>query len=202
MKKIRDLEKTRKEILDVAFMEVFTRGFQGVSVDDIVKKTSLTKGAFYHHFPTKMDLGYALVEDVISPMIIDRWITPLNDYKNPLEGILKQMQDLIGKSEPEFLQYGCPLNNLVQEMSPVDEGFRVRLQGALNLWIIEMEEHLKRAQEGGYLKSDVNTEQLATFVVMAHEGFYGVLKGLGDPKAFNALFGSLKSYFRNISTNS
>lgn len=48
-KKTRDLEKTRKEILDAAFMEVFTKGFQGVSVDDIVKKTSQTKGAFYHH---------------------------------------------------------------------------------------------------------------------------------------------------------
>ena len=59
--KKRDLEKSRKEILAVAFFEVFTHGFQGVSVDDIVKKTSMTKGAFFHHFRTKLDLGYALV---------------------------------------------------------------------------------------------------------------------------------------------
>src|ERR1700688_2949242 len=94
-KKQRDFEKTRQEILRVAFVEVFSRGFQGVSVDDIVKKTSLTKGAFYHHFPTKLDLGYALVDDVIKPMIIDRWIRPLKNFKNPLEGILSQMEKLI-----------------------------------------------------------------------------------------------------------
>src|SRR5471030_1779761 len=119
LKKRRNLEQTRVAILRVAFMEVFTRGFQGVRVDDIVKKTYLTKGAFYHHFPTKLDLGYALVDDVIKPMIIDRWITPLNHFKNPLEGILSQMEKLIGECPPELLKFGCPLNNLVQEMAPI-----------------------------------------------------------------------------------
>jgi TetR/AcrR family transcriptional regulator, transcriptional repressor for nem operon len=198
IKKTRDLEKTRREILDVAFLEVFTRGFQGVSVDDIVKKTSLTKGAFYHQFPTKLDLGYALVDDVIKPMIIDRWIKPLEEFENPLEGILKQLKTLIGKADPVQLRLGCPLNNLVQEMSPVDQGFKERLQIALNLWIDEMDKHLKRAKKNGFIKSDVNTRQLSHFVVMAHEGFYGMLKGLDDPKIFDALFDSLKRYFKTI----
>ena len=198
MRKSRDLEKTRKEILDVAFMEVFIHGFQGVSVDDIVKKTSLTKGAFYHHFPTKLDLGYALVDDVIKPMIIDRWITPLASYENPLDGILKQMKNLIGKSSPENLRLGCPLNNLVQEMSPIDEGFRKRLQIALNLWIDETDTILKRAKKAGMIKSDVNTRQVAHFIVMTHEGIYGMLKGLDDPKIFDSLYDSLKRFFQTI----
>lgn len=198
-KQTRDLEKSRKEILDVAFMEVFSRGFQGVSVDDIVKKTSMTKGAFYHHFPTKLDLGYALVEDVISPMIIDRWITPLEKFDNPLHGILQQLQNLIGNSPASHLKLGCPLNNLVQEMSPVDKGFHKRLQTALNLWIDETEKHLNRAKANGFLKKDVNTKKVAQFVVMAHEGFYGMLKGLDEPKAFHALYDSLEQYFEVIS---
>ncbi|MFS4459155.1 TetR/AcrR family transcriptional regulator [Bdellovibrio sp. HCB2-146] len=198
-KKTRNLEKSRKEILEVAFMEVYTRGFQGVSVDDIVKKTSMTKGAFYHHFPTKLDLGYALVDEVIKPMTVSRWIGPLAEYQNPLEGILKQMKLLIGKADPAELKLGCPLNNLVQEMAPVDPGFKTRLQSALNFWIDEMDVHLKRAKKNGYLRSDINTRHVAQFVVMTHEGFYGMLKGLDDPKAFDAMFDSLKRYFETIS---
>lgn len=196
--KIRDLERTRKEILDAAFFEVFTNGFQGVSIDDIVAKTKLTKGAFYHQFPTKLDMGYALVEEVITPMILDRWIEPLKKYDNPLEGILKQIKTLIGDSDPAHLKLGCPLNNLVQEMSPVDKGFHQRLQKALNIWINELETQLKRAKKSGYLKPDVNTRHLAHFVVMSHEGFYGLLKGLGDPQAFSALYSSLRGYFNTL----
>ncbi len=180
-------------------MEVFSRGFQGVSVDDIVKKTSLTKGAFYHQFPTKLDLGYALVEEVISPMIIDRWIEPLNAYENPVDGILKQLKHNIGEAQPSHLKLGCPLNNLVQEMSPVDKGFHQRLKKALQLWIDEMDKQLRRAKTNGYLKEDVNTKSVASFVVMAHEGFYGMVKGLDDPKMFTVLFSSLKIYFKTIS---
>jgi TetR/AcrR family transcriptional repressor of nem operon len=196
--KTRDFEKSRKEILDVAFFEVFKNGFQGVSVDDIVKKTSLTKGGFYHHFPTKLDLGYTLVDEVIKPMIIDRWIAPLEKNKNPLQGILKLLKLHIGETDPENLKLGCPLNNLVQEMAPIDQGFQQRLQTALNLWIDETDIQLIRAKKNGFIKSDVNTRQVAHFIVMAHEGFYGMLKGLNDPRAFPALYDSLKRYFKTI----
>jgi AcrR family transcriptional regulator len=198
IKKTRDLERSRKEILDVAFFEVFTRGFQGVSVDDIVKKTSMTKGAFYHHFPSKLDLGYALVEEVITPMILERWIVPLENFANPLDGILSQMKTLIGEADPAHLKWGCPLNNLVQEMAPVDAGFRRRLQAGLNLWIDETDKHLKRAKRNGLILPDVNTRQVAQFIVMSHEGFYGLLKGLYDPRAFNSLYESLKRYFQTL----
>lgn len=194
----RDLEASRKEILGAAFFEVFSQGFQGVSVDDIVQKTSLTKGAFYHQFPTKLDLGYALVEEVISPMIIDRWIQPLESFENPIEGILYQLQKNIGDVEPSHLRLGCPLNNLVQEMSPVDKGFKKRLNAALNLWIDETEKHLKRGQNAGFIKKSVNVRDVAHFVVMAHEGFYGMMKGVDNPHLFKSLNSSLKIYFESI----
>lgn len=200
--KSRNLEKTRAEILDAAFWEIFTKGFQGTSVDEIVEKTQYTKGAFYHQFPTKLSLGYALVDEVIKPMTHARWIEPLKTYDNPLDGILLQIKNLIGLATPEELQYGCPLNNLVQEMAPIDALFKEKLEGALLYWIEGMNQQLKRAQKSGYIRSGVNTRQVAHFVVMAHEGFYGMLKGLNDPKAFNALYSSLKSYFETLKSSS
>jgi TetR/AcrR family transcriptional repressor of nem operon len=199
--KTRDLDKTRAAILQAAFLLVLKHGFQGVSIDDIVEETRFTKGAFYHLFPTKLDLGYALVDEVIRPLIIDRWITPLEDFENPLAGILSQMQKLIGGETPELLKLGCPLNNLVQEMAPLDAGFKRRLRSALDLWVNETERYLKKAKAGGFLKSSVNTQEAAHFIVMAHEGSYGLIKGLGKAEAFAELFGSLKIYFQAILTN-
>jgi TetR/AcrR family transcriptional repressor of nem operon len=196
--KTRNLEESRKTILQVAFLEVFAKGFQGVSIDEIVKKTPYTKGAFYNHFPTKLDLGYALVEDVISPMIIERWIEPIKKFQNPLEGILVQLQSLIGDVDLKLLRLGCPLNNLVQEMSPIETGFHKRLKKTLLLWIDQIDLQLQRGQQNGFLKKDVKTKSAAYFIVMAHEGFFGTIKGTNDKASFNALMASLKIYFRAI----
>ncbi len=83
-------------------------------------------------------------------------------------------------------------------MSPLDAGFHKRLQAALELWIDGMDRQLKRAKRDGFLKTDVNTRNVAHFIVMAHEGFYGMLKGLDDPRAFDSLYSSLKSFFKTI----
>jgi AcrR family transcriptional regulator len=200
-KPTRNLERTRAEILEAAFPLVLKHGFQGVSVDDIVAETRHTKGALFHQFPTKLDLGYALVDEVVRPLIMQRWIAPLEGYANPLEGMLQQMHTLIGGSTPELLKLGCPLNNLVQEMAPLDAGFRKRLQSALDLWVTETERQLARAKAAGFLKQGVDTREAAYFIVMAHEGFYGMIKGLGKTSAFEALFGAFKAYFQAISVD-
>ncbi len=198
--KHRDLEATRRQILHVAFETFFMQGFQGTSIDDLVKKTTLTKGAFYHQFSTKLALGYAVVDEVLTRLILDRWIVPLDAYENPVEGILALMQQNIGDTPPALLRYGCPLNNLIQEMAPVDKGFSKRLQAALNLWISELEKHLQRAQRSGFIQPQVNTAEAAHFIVMAHEGFYGIIKGMNDPKVFAVLLASMQRYFASIAT--
>ena len=54
---------TRERILDAA-LEVFARkGYHRALVDDIVRASSTSKGAVYHHFPNKQAVFLALVDD-------------------------------------------------------------------------------------------------------------------------------------------
>src|SRR5262245_7386207 len=55
-------ELTRERILAAAEPLVLESGFAATSLDDILKATGLTKGAFFHHFKGKSDLARALVE--------------------------------------------------------------------------------------------------------------------------------------------
>lgn len=203
-KKLRDLTRSRQEILDIAFYEVFTRGFQGVSIDDIVRKTSMTKGAFYHHFPTKLDMGYALVEETIQGLILSRWIDPLKKYENPIEGVLERLRILIGEAPLSDLEFGCPLNNLIQEMAPIDRRFRDTLKKALELWIDGMRIELERGKKSGHVRRSVDTKEAAVFIIMAHEGFYGMIKSLGNKnqETFKILHSSLKRYLDLLATDS
>ncbi|MBI1822116.1 MAG: TetR/AcrR family transcriptional regulator [Nitrospirae bacterium] len=180
----RDPVKTRARILEVAFMEILKGGFQGVSIDQIVDKTQMTKGAFFHHFPTKQALGYALVDETLSEMVLDRWIRPLEKYDNPIEGIVKVLKKVIDATPDEHIPLGCPLNNLIQEMSSVDPVFRDKLRDVLELWIDGIEGYLRKAKRRGFLKKEINPRQLAEFIVMNHEGAFGMTKSLRDRRDF------------------
>lgn len=193
-KRTRDPEKTRAHILEVAFVEIYHHGFNGVSIDQIIKKTSVTKGAFFHYFPTKNDLGYAIVDELLREMVLDRWTRPLAAYKNPVQGILKRFRILADAMTNENLLRGCPLNNLVQEMSSADPVFREKLKAVMTLWIDETQRYLQKAQKDGYLKKTVNTRQLAEFIVMVTEGSFGIAKSIGDKKIFNSFYNSLKDH--------
>lgn len=189
----RNPEETRQHILEVGFKEIYCRGFQGISVDHIVSKTKLTKGAFYHHFPTKLDLGYAVVDEMLKEMIMERWIRPLSAYSNPVQGILARFKKNIVDWPKENLSLGCPLNNLCQEMSSVDKTFNKKLKAIMELWINETDKQLKIAQNNGYLKKTVKTKQLARFIVTIQEGAYGMAKCLQDHKALDASYQCLKN---------
>ncbi|MCL5994794.1 MAG: TetR/AcrR family transcriptional regulator [Chloroflexi bacterium] len=52
----------RKEILDVAQRFVYTKGYEQMSIQDILDELQISKGAFYHYFSSKSALLEALIE--------------------------------------------------------------------------------------------------------------------------------------------
>src|SRR6188474_2797536 len=69
----RDPDATRDKLLKAAFEEIYRRGFQAASLDTILAKAGVTKGALYHHFPDKAALGYAVVDEVVKGLLLKRW---------------------------------------------------------------------------------------------------------------------------------
>ncbi len=60
--RIRDAERTRREILDVALNEFARNGYSGARVDEIAAKTSTTKRMIYYYFGGKEQLYIAVLE--------------------------------------------------------------------------------------------------------------------------------------------
>jgi TetR/AcrR family transcriptional repressor of nem operon len=59
----RDGKATRDKILEESKALIYGNGFAGTSVDLILQKTGITKGAFFYHFKTKAELALVLVND-------------------------------------------------------------------------------------------------------------------------------------------
>lgn len=194
----RNAENTRRKILLAAFEEMHLNGYQGMRVDQVLKKTGLKKGALYHHFPSKQALGYAVLEELIEKRIRELWIDPLNKYEDPLVG-LHMMYKRIGKIwTDDFFRLGCPLNNLAQEMSPIDDGFRVRIQQFFLFWRDGFAKALERGQQHGIVAADVDCQQSAMFMISAMEGALGMTKNQRDKTVYDNCGKELKRYLESL----
>lgn len=196
----RNADQTRQRILQAAFSEIYRKGFQGMRLDDVIAATELTKGALYHHFPNKRALGYAVVDELIIPMVDAVWLQPLKNSADPLQGlidVIEQMPDNVHKP-PEMKRYGCPLNNLAQEMSPLDEGFRQRLDYAFRIWQDVIHETLERAQQKGHIRADVTCDEVATFIMAALEGCIGLAKNAQSMQRLRVCNRGLIQFIRSL----
>ncbi|MEN8175422.1 MAG: TetR/AcrR family transcriptional regulator [Pseudomonadota bacterium] len=172
----RDPESTRKRLIEAAFSEIHLNGFQGMRVDDVLAQAGLRKGALYHHFGSKAELGYAVLDQIVRKMIDETWLAPLRDVDDPVTALKQQIIVITAEIRPDSLKLGCPLNNLAQEMSPVDEGFRTRVTDLFEYWIGGFTAAFKRGQEKGYVRDDIDTTNAARFLVSSLEGCIGIAK--------------------------
>ena len=195
---IKTPDTTRQKLLQAAFTEIYRHGFQAASLTQILSDTALTKGALYHYFPDKKALGLAVVEEIIRPLIAEMMFDPIAETKQPL---LTMQQLLIAKAaedDPLIVALGCPLNNLMQEMSPVDETFRLHLNNIFQDWVAVVDKALTRGKASGEVRDDVDATETAFFIVSALEGCVGMSKNTQSVAAFQGCLAQLGRFLDTL----
>lgn len=172
----RPAEATRQRLLEAAFEEIHRVGFQAASLHHILQRTRVTKGALYHHFPSKLALGYAVVEELLAAYLDRYWLQPLAAADDPIDCLESLLRDSAARMDDNDVVLGCPLNNLAQEMAPVDEGFRTRIQALFDAWRRGISDALARGQAAGHVRCDVDPAQSATLILATLEGCVGLAK--------------------------
>jgi TetR/AcrR family transcriptional regulator, transcriptional repressor for nem operon len=183
--RLRDPERTRQRLLQAAFREVYRYGFQSAGVDTILAATNVTKGALYYHFESKEALGCAIIEEIVAEITRDRWLRPLqrSENKDPIDALIGIVQSI--PARPRDVKSGCPLVNLAQEMSQLDEQFRKRLEGIFHAWQTEIALALRRGQYQGRVRRDLVPEETASFLIAMVEGYEVLAKNAQDAKVWN-----------------
>lgn len=189
---------TRQTMLEAAFAEIHRNGFQAASLSQILAATGLTKGALYHHFPDKKALGLAVIEEVVRPLMRSLMVDPLEGTDQPLAALRALLKAKAMLEEPQVLALGCPLNNLMQEMSPVDETFRVRLNALFHDWVAAVAAALERGKQSGEVHADVAADETAFFIVSALEGCIGMSKNAQSLAAFRGCLTQLGRYLDTL----
>ena len=196
--KIKQQDLTREKLLASAFCEIHRMGFQGASIANILESTGFTKGALYHHFPTKHALGLAVIDEIIAPQLETLIFSQLRTSENPVATLLKVIAESNKFMGDEGIMLGCPLNNLMQEMSPLDEQFRHHLNAVLETWQQSIHAALKHGQKRNVIKAKIDCQAAALFIVSAWEGCFSIAKNKQSPAAFAMCMTQLHGYVKSL----
>jgi len=201
--RVRAPEATRERLVAAAFEEMHRHGYQGAGLDTILATAGVTKGALYHHFADKAEIAHAVIDEVIRGLTLQRWTGPLASYEgDPISGIQLVLDIVATEFCDEHLvdkvELGCPLNNLAQEMSPLDERFRRRVAVVFETWIESFAQALERGRADGTVRRDVDARKVATFVVSAVEGSFGLAKNAKSAPMLRENFEVLKEFLETL----
>jgi TetR/AcrR family transcriptional repressor of nem operon len=178
---------TRDHVLDVAERLAQTRGFNGFSYADIAAELGITKASLHYHYPTKADLGCALIERygqrfgvALGQIGAAGWAAArqLEAYVQLYAGVLRN--DRL-----------CLCGMLAAEYSTLPEPMRRAIRGFFE----ENEAWLARLLESGRRAGDLTFEgraaEAANALTSTLEGAMLLARSYGDPSRFETAAGRL-----------
>jgi TetR/AcrR family transcriptional regulator, transcriptional repressor for nem operon len=163
------LHDTKRRLLEASLEMMLERGYSGLSVDDVLNRTDISKGSFYHHFQNKQDMALQAIDlyTHVGHQLIAECLQP--DGRPALERLRTFFEQLSGFYRAQGY-LGCLLGALGQELSGVNEVFRKKIESCLASIADGIAGCLEEAQREGALPAQSDPRRLANVLLNAWEG--------------------------------
>ncbi len=196
---------TREKILGEAARLFALKGYHDTKLEEILKAAAVTTGAFFHHFGSKEELGFAVIDRHMEKRCqrleqIERRL-PLPDRDDPLELVCRRLdaiQQMVRQREQH--KGGCIIGNLSTALSDTHEAFRQRLAECFDEMALEFKPDLDAAAAKYCPKPPPDTWALARYLVAVVEGSIMLTRTQQDRRMmarhFNYVKEQLKQSFR------
>lgn len=175
---------TREKILEAAHDLVFDAGFAATTVDAILEATGTSKGAFFHHFPSKAALGRAVIERYAEAdaEVLEHYMTRAESLtSDPAEQLTEFLRGFEVDIEAGVItQNGCLFASYVYDRIPEESGSEAVILGAIALWRGRILDKLHQAVAVRPPMLEVDLEALAEHVWAVFEGGFVLGRATGN----------------------
>lgn len=176
---------TREKILDITHDMVLDQGFSGTSIDSLIARAGITKGAFFYHFKSKADLALALVERFAASeetLIKELMQKAERLSRDPLQQVLIY----IGLYEEMFRenqdsQQGCLLASFCYERDLFDDGVREVCAVTLAMWRDLLAAKIEEAVQVHPPREAIDPAALADHILVVIEGAFILARTYQEP---------------------
>lgn len=160
--------KAKTKILKKAEDMLLKGGYAGTSVNDLVRAAGVSKGAFFHHFPSKDALTTHILETYARQDIFEPLQRHLSETNSAKRALLSWLQEIYKSYEAMKFKGGSLLGNFALELSDSDEAAREQLKRLFLEWENQITTALKTAGESGKLA--LEPRQVARLIIAQVQG--------------------------------
>ena len=183
---------TRQKLIDITYDEIYEKGYQGASLSEILSKAQVHKGSMYYFFKNKKEMAMSALKEKMKDRFTKRYATILQYESNILNELFKVLNNI---SLRDFKK-GCPLANIVQEMSNLDVDFDAMSKGFYE----DLKKCFKDILDKAILLKELkacDTQKLALYITVVVEGAILATKATGNEKDYLDSIECLQEYIRN-----
>ena len=193
----RDATETRTALLDAAQSLFMDQGYGGTSVDAILARTGLTKGAFFHHFESKHELARALIARYA---VLDRenLAAGVERAERLSRDPLQQLLILVGLYEEALGNVtgpppGCLFASYAYQAGLFDAEVHDIVSGSFSHWREVLGAKVQAALDRYPTRLPVDAAEIADALTVVIEGAFIISRTLNEPE----LVGMQIRHFRN-----
>lgn len=166
---------TRDKILFKCQEALHQHGYHQLRTDNEIKSLKITKGAFYHYFPSKPSLFKTLIEEKIKPQYLLPWLEILNAHSNQAE-MLFHLLESYKQLEMKTIEKGDILCNLMQELANEEKELQEIVQQFLEDWVQILQKIILNGKAAGEFNSSADSRSIAFFIVSNLHGNLSIAK--------------------------
>jgi AcrR family transcriptional regulator len=183
---------TRQLILQRCFEAIQAKGFETLRTDKEIARLKITKGAFYHYFPNKSELGYAVVDEVMLPYYEQKWAS-LNNIETGVAAALNSIfENEKAKANETTIKRGDVLTNMILELSHSDDLFRQKLEAVNEVQVRILQKAIMAGRVAGELKNQTDARSMALFIIGQMMGCYTIGKVRASKDTFISMVSTLQ----------
>ena len=169
----------RTKLLEAALSVIRAKGYSATSVDELCAAAGVTKGAFFHHFKSKDDLGVAAAEHWSEMTGALFAAAPYHDHPDPLERVLAYVafrKVLLKGRLPEFT---CLVGTMVQETYETAPAIREACERSITGHAGTLEADIEAAMCERNMAPDWTAKSLALHTQAVIQGAFILAKATG-----------------------
>lgn len=188
-------DQTRQRIIEQAAPLFNQRGYEGTSLQELMKATGLEKGGIYRHFESKEALAVETMRQALTSTV-DLHM----DHLAQVDGALDKLRDAVTFfiEKPSKLQGGCPLMNTAIDSDDGNPALRQLALTSLQDWRMRLAKIVSDGKRRREILGSADPQAIANTIVASLEGALMISRLEGTDAALHNIRSSLFTLFATI----